>query len=169
MRSVPNNPQPDCMESSPQATESLLSRVAGACPRVLLVEDDSNDVELIQRAFEEFEPQFQLQVARNGKEAMALLGAATARLPQLILTDINMPLVNGFEFLQWLKTKSGCRRTPVIVISASDAPRDVACAYDLGAASYLVKPSTFEVLTARLEALLIFWSVNEWPPADSPA
>lgn len=155
------------MEPFPEEAVNLFSRVAGVCPRLLLVEDDGNDVELIRRGFKEFASGLELHVARNGKEAMALLSAAASSPPQLILTDINMPFVNGFEFLQWLKTKSDYRLTPVIVLSASDAPRDVARAYDLGAACYLVKPSTFEALTARLEALLLFWSVNEWPPEAS--
>lgn len=133
--------------------------------RVLLIEDDGNDVELIQRAFQEFDGVMSLNVAYNGQEAIKHLSSAAGESapPDLIVCDINMPIMDGFDFLRWLK-KSPQRRTPVVMLSSSLVDRDVARAYDLGAAGYLVKPPAFDELKDRLKALMNFWTVNQPPP-----
>ncbi len=132
--------------------------------RVLLIEDDGNDVELIRRALKEFNGALSLHVAYNGQEAIKHLGSgASESAPDLIVCDINMPIMDGFDFLRWLK-KSPQRRTPVVMLSSSLVDRDVARAYDFGAAGYLVKPPAFEELKDRLKALMNFWTVNQPPP-----
>jgi two-component system response regulator len=133
--------------------------------RVLLIEDDGNDVELIRRAIKEFDGVMSLHVAYNGREAVdhLLSVAGESAPPDLIVCDINMPIMDGFDFLHWLK-KSSQRRTPVVMLTSSLVDRDVARAYDLGAAGYLVKPPAFEELKARLKALMSFWTVNQPPP-----
>jgi len=133
--------------------------------RVLLIEDDGNDVELIRRAFKDFNGMMSLHVAYNGHEAIKHLSstAGESAPPDLTVCDINMPIMDGFDFLRWLK-KSPQRRTPVVMLSSSLVDRDVARAYDLGAAGYLVKPPAFDELKSRLVALMNFWTVNQPPP-----
>ncbi|HWN93971.1 MAG TPA: response regulator [Methylomirabilota bacterium] len=133
--------------------------------RVLLLEDDGNDVELIQRAFKEVAGAAALHVAYNGQEGIDHLSSVAGgnEFPDLIVCDINMPLLNGFDFLHWLK-QSPQRRTPVVMLTSSLVDRDVARAYDLGAAGYLVKPPAFEELKARVRALMNFWTINQPPP-----
>jgi CheY-like chemotaxis protein len=139
--------------------------------RVLLIEDDGNDVELIRRAFKDFDGALTICVAYNGREAMdhLLSAAGQSAPPDLIVCDINMPIMDGFNFLLWLK-KSLQRRTPVVMLSSSLVDRDVARAYDLGAAGYLVKPPAFDELKERMKALVNFWAVNQPPPpVNEPA
>ena len=101
---------------------------AGRRYRVLLVEDDANDVELIQIALKQFDEAVWLQVAYNGREAMDYLCAEAGEntVPNLIVCDIKMPIMDGFAFLHWFKTKSPHRRKPVVMLSSSLVDRDVA-------------------------------------------
>jgi CheY-like chemotaxis protein len=144
---------------------SFLKFAVGRQYRVLLIEDDGNDVELIRRALKEFDGVTSFHVAYNGQEAIKhlLSAAGESAPPDLIVCDINMPIMDGFDFLRWLK-ESPQRRTPVVMLSSSLVERDVARAYDLGAAAYLVKPAAFEELKDRLRALMNFWTVNQPPP-----
>ncbi|HEY0548422.1 MAG TPA: response regulator [Verrucomicrobiae bacterium] len=139
--------------------------VVGRQYRILLIEDDGNDVELIRRAFKGFNEVMSLHVAYNGREALdhLLSGAGESAPPDLIVCDINMPIMGGFDFLGWLK-KSSHRRTPVVMLSSSLVDRDVARAYDLGAAGYLGKPPAFDELKDTLKALMNFWTINQPPP-----
>src|ERR1041384_2926485 len=138
------------MEKSPLTANPFPRSAARRPCCVLLVEDDGNDVELIQRAFKGCGCPVTLHVAYNGQEAIdhLLATAGNGMAPELILTDIKMPIMDGFELLRWLKPKSPHRRTPVIMLTSSVMDRDVGRAYDLGAAAYLVKPATFEELSA---------------------
>lgn len=132
--------------------------------KVLLVEDDANDVELLRLSFKmvsAIEP----DVAFNGREAMESIQAQAQHecWPDLILCDLNMPVMNGFEFIEWLKNESPCPRTPIVVLTSSVVETDVARAYDLGAAAYLVKPSSHEELQALAKALVNFWRLVQSP------
>src|SRR5436190_23998425 len=153
------------------------SPIANSSPRsaaerrhcVLLVEDDGNDVELIQRAFNVCGCPVTLHVAYNGQEAIDHLIAAAGNgaVPELILTDIKMPIMDGFDLLRWLKPKSAHRRTPVVMLSSSVMDGDIGRAYDLGAAAYLAKPAIFEELTTAVTAMLAFWNLCRPPPAPN--
>ena len=85
--------------------------------KVMLVEDDANDVELLRLAFKSV-PSPQLDVAFNGREAIEAIQARAEEQcwPDMILCDLNMPVMNGFEFIKWLKAESPCPRTPLIVV-----------------------------------------------------
>lgn len=134
--------------------------------RILLVEDDANDVELLRRCFRPFGHAMALDVVFNGQEAIAFMTAPAGERPKpdVILTDINMPVLDGFGFLDWLKKQSPHRRTPVVMLTSSVVERDKARAYDLGASAYLVKPPEYDGLQAAVEAVVKFWRMNQTPP-----
>jgi CheY-like chemotaxis protein len=111
---------------------------------ILLAEDNDGDVFLVRRALEKQGLICQLDVVHNGEEALRLLEAAedgpTADAPELILLDLNLPRIDGSEILARLRKTRTFSRTPVIILTSSDSPRDRDLAMSLGANSYFRKP-----------------------------
>ena len=138
---------------------------------VLLAEDDPDDVLLTHLAFEKARLANPLEVVRDGEEAIAYLKGAgrfkeRARypLPILLLLDLNMPKINGFQVLEWLQSHPMLSRMPVAVMTSSDHDPHVTRAYELGADSYLIKPPDAEALLALVQRLRAYWLiVNERP------
>ncbi len=137
-------------------------------PAVLLAEDDLNDVLLTRRAFATARLANPLIVVRDGEEAVAYLKGerryADRRrypLPILLLLDLNMPKVNGFEVLEWLRQQPSLLRLPVAVMTSSDSDPHVTRAYELGADSYLIKPPDAEALLALVQRLHAYWMIVE--------
>jgi len=141
------------------------SNVPGKRLRIMLVEDDDNDVELLRRAFRS-SPNLQLEVAYHGREALEQITtrASSDCWPDLILCDLNMPVMNGIDFLRWLKRESPCPRTPLVVLTSSVLESDVENAYALGAAAYLVKPSSHSDLQVLAKTLVDFWKLVHTVP-----
>jgi CheY-like chemotaxis protein len=132
--------------------------------RVLIAEDDPTEVFLLQRAFAAAEVPATLHVVRDGQEAIDYLeGEAgfsdrgTYPLPDLLLLDLKMPRMNGFDVLGWLRQKPGLKRLLVTVLTSSDQPKDINRAYDLGANSYLVKPHGSTDLTELVRRVQRYW------------
>lgn len=140
--------------------------------RILLVDDSANDVELAIDAFAECRLGSAIDVARSGKEAMdhlfgRKLGAdgSSLPLPDLILMDLKMPGIDGFEVLHEIKGAPSLRRIPVVVLTSSRDEGDLAMAYDAGANSYLVKPVSFSEMVKLVESIGAFWlTANVGPP-----
>jgi CheY-like chemotaxis protein len=140
----------------------------------LLAEDDLNDVLLVEREFKRAPAQLRLKAVRDGIEAKDYIGgqgefAKRDRypLPDVILLDLKMPRMNGFEFLQWLRSEAPehTRVIPVVVMSSSSVEVDVKRAYALGANSYLVKPVSWSEFRERIRALGVYWAEHvETPP-----
>ncbi len=136
---------------------------------ILLVDDSEFDVLLMRAAFKKAQFQPLLQVVCNGEEAIAYL-AGTAPyhdrvrypLPMLVLLDINMPKKNGFEVLRWLRADPVLKRLSVTMLTASLRPEDVDLAFELGANSYLVKPSNLESLAEILRTLRAWVTINHF-------
>ncbi len=154
--------------------EQTMSRDLGALFTgefsILLVEDDSNDVLLFGRAAKKNTAAVPFHFATDGEDAKAyLLGEgryadrASYPLPRIILTDLKMPRLNGFELLLWIKQHSECGVIPVMVLSSSSLSEDIERAFALGASAYFVKPSTLEGLTALIKTILEFWSLSRIP------
>lgn len=126
----------------------------------MLVEDLEDDVELVRRAFAKAAVPNPIHVVRSGEEALKYLSGtgqyanrAEHPLPDLILLDLRMPGMDGFEVLAWIRSQTGIRTIPVVVLTSSDLVWDVNRAYELGASSFLVKPMDFEDY-ARLGKLI---------------
>lgn len=137
---------------------------------VLLAEDDPDDVLLTEMAFEKARLANPLQVVRDGEEAIAYLkgeGIYANRerfaLPILLLLDLKMPKVSGFEVLEWLRTKSCLAALPVAIMTSSAHDPDVTRAYELGADSYLAKPPDAEALLALVQRLHAYWLILNQP------
>lgn len=135
---------------------------------LLLVEDDEVDVMNVRRAFKKNNITNPLYVANNGLEALAMLrgdGDTQAVPPQrrLILLDINMPKMNGIEFLRELRSDHDLRMIPVIVLTTSNEDRDKVEAYNLNVAGYILKPVTFASFVEAIATLNKYWTLSEIP------
>lgn len=138
---------------------------------ILLVEDDSNDILFVQRAFQRVNSVNPIRIVKDGDSAIQYLsgeGPFADRdrnpLPALILLDLKLPRRSGIEILQWIREQPGLRRIPVVVLTSSRETIDLERTYDLGANSYLVKPVKFEDLTKMIEAINTYWlRFNECP------
>ena len=133
-------------------------------PSILLVEDNSNDVMLIRRALGKLGISAVLHIATDGDSAVRYLGGEgefsdreAHPLPGLVLLDLKLPRRSGFEVIEWLRSQPGLRRLPVVVLSSSEQPADIARAYEAGANSYVVKPVRFDALLEILRAVHAYW------------
>jgi CheY-like chemotaxis protein len=131
---------------------------------ILLVEDDEVDVLNVRRAFETSHIMNPLFVAGNGLEALQKLRSGEVpRGRRLVLLDLNMPRMNGIEFLREVRKDSELHATPVVVLTTSDDDRDKIEAYDLNVAGYLIKPVTFGNFCEIMVALNKYWTLVELP------
>lgn len=129
---------------------------------ILLVEDDLGDAGLVKIAIRRGEWQVNPHHVKNGDEALAFLrrigpDLADAPRPDLILLDLNLPGRSGHEVLNDLKSDYDLRKIPVVVLSTSDAERDVMRAYQLGANSYVTKPMDVEDFTRTIHGIQEYW------------
>ena len=141
---------------------------------ILVAEDDSTDAFLLKRTFAKAGTVATLHFVRDGQEAVDYLsgeGSFADRdqhpIPNLLLSDLKMPRLDGFQVLDWLRRQPGLKRLPVVILSSSNEPGDVNRAYDLGVNSYLVKPHSAERLSALVQQLNIYWlETNSSPDPD---
>ena len=120
--------------------------------RILLIDDDLDDQEFFTNAVNELNAELTCIVAANGKEG--LIKTKVPPPPDVIFVDINMPVMNGFEFLEKIKKESAYRHIPKVMLSTSNNLADKLKAKQLGAVDYIVKPSTFNLLKKQLNELL---------------
>jgi len=139
---------------------------------ILLGEDSEDDVLLIKRAFEEAKIINPIYVVRDGEEVIEYLcgeekfaNRAEYPLPDLILLDLKMPRMDGFEVLQWVRRQPHLRALRVVVLTSSDQIRDVNRAYELGANSFLIKPAEFEHFAETSQLLQQYWLRADKGPA----
>jgi two-component system response regulator len=136
---------------------------------ILLVEDNPDDAEFTLRALRKANVALDIVRVEDGVAALefvlgtgAQIARAGARLPRLMLLDLNLPKLDGFGVLRRLKSDVRGRVLPVIVLTSSNRPSDVREAYRLGANSYIVKPAEYAALVAKLGDLVRYWlQVNE--------
>ena len=131
---------------------------------ILLVEDDEVDVMNVERAFKKNHISNPLFVAGNGLEALERLRSGVVpRERRIVLLDLNMPKMNGIEFLRELRKDAELRHTTVVVLTTSNAERDKIDAYNLNVAGYLLKPVTFSNFCEVMAALNKYWTLVEMP------
>jgi CheY-like chemotaxis protein len=132
--------------------------------KLLLAEDNPDDVEIAIRALRKSRLINDIRVVRDGEEALNLLFPDGVRdlnqfRPDLILLDLNLPKVSGFDVLDRIKTSDELSSTPVIVLTVSEREEDIARAYRLGANTYITKPVDFAKFTHAIDTLWEYWMV----------
>jgi two-component system response regulator len=131
-------------------------------PTVLLIEDNPDDIALARRAITRRKVGARLEVATSGREAVEMLHSPDHGLPRAVFLDVNMPEWNGFEVLRRLRAEDRTRLLPVVMLTTSSEPGDIALGYRLGANSYVAKPLDFEEFTEIFAAMTRYWTrVNE--------
>lgn len=123
---------------------------------ILLIEDNPGDIELVRTGFEDARVSNHLHVIEDGKAALDFINAGRD-LPDLILLDINLPKVDGFEILAAVREHEASRNIPVIMLTSSEADEDVARSYRYCANSYVTKPVDFDKFIAAINSLEDFW------------
>src|SRR5579859_191817 len=135
-----------------------------ATPVILVAEDDPNDIFFLRRAFQKAQVNCQILDVSNGQEAIFYLqgnapysNRGDYPLPNLLLLDLKMPLMNGFDVLEWLQRRPDLAQLPALVLSSSGHEEDVTRAQQLGARDYLVKPSELSQLAQMAGDLAAKW------------
>jgi CheY-like chemotaxis protein len=144
--------------------------------QVLIIEDDANDAFLIQRAFQKCGFSQVPHICPDGLDAIRYLegtGEYADRtrfpVPRVLVTDLKMPRMNGFELLKWLRQNPSMVVIPTVVMSSSNDASDVKYAYCLGANAFICKPSSPGELEKSIAALLHFWERCEIPKSNAPS
>ncbi|WP_411893320.1 response regulator [Winogradskyella sp. A2] len=128
--------------------------------KILLIEDDMIEVMKLNRATSSLGLNHSIKEAGNGEEALKLLEQKD-NLPDIILLDLNMPKINGIEFLKILKADDRLKYIPTIILTTSNNQRDLLECYKIGIAGYILKPLKYEEYVSKIEKLLAYWSINE--------
>lgn len=130
---------------------------------ILLVEDDEIDIMNVQRAFRKNNITNPLFIARNGLEALEMLQQEKVPLPHIVILDINMPKMNGLEFLQAVRKDDNLKHLNVFVMTTSNDDNDKINAYNLNVAGYILKPLSFEKFIASVATLNSYWKLCQRP------
>jgi CheY-like chemotaxis protein len=144
-----------------------------ALGRILIVEDDPNDVELTLTALADYNLANEVMVARDGQQALDYLycrgefhGRADEN-PAVMLLDLKLPKVGGLEILQRIKSDERLKMIPVVVLTSSHEEKDMMRSYSLGVNAYVVKPVDFHEFVNAVKELGVFWAVINQPPPGS--
>ncbi|PKA99845.1 response regulator receiver domain-containing protein [Flavobacteriaceae bacterium MAR_2009_75] len=132
--------------------------------KILFIEDDQVEMMKMNRAISKLQAKHQLIWAENGYEALSELMSST-RLPDLIILDLNMPRMNGNEFLKSIKQSEVFKYIPVAVLTTSQNREDMVDCYTTGIAGYIVKPLKYEDYVKKIDKILAYWEVNAIVPA----
>ncbi len=130
---------------------------------VLLVEDDTIDAMTVRRAFKDLNLTNPLAHALNGEEALAYLENPENERPCVILLDLNMPKMNGIEFLKIVKADPSLKRIPVVVLTTSNEERDIVESFRSSVAGYIVKPVDYTEFVEAMRTVDLYWTLSELP------
>lgn len=130
---------------------------------ILLIEDDYVDVLTVKRALKEINVQNELVVAENGEKALEYLDNPENERPGIILLDLNMPRMNGIEFLEVVKTNEKHKIIPVIVLTTSSQEKDRVESFKLSVAGYMTKPVIYEEFVAVMKIIDKYWTCSDMP------
>ena len=124
---------------------------------ILLVEDDELDIISVQRTLQKLDTEYELYTAYNGKEALAMLTEpGTAILPDVILLDLNMPKMNGIEFLRAVRSNPGLKHIKVFIMTTSAESVDRTTTEQIGISGYIIKPLNYQDNTKRADSMDAF-------------
>ena len=127
---------------------------------ILLIEDDLIEVMKLNRTITSVQLPHKIIEAKNGEEALEFLNKKE-QLPDIIFLDLNMPKMNGIEFLKILKNDSVLKYIPTIILTTSSNNRDMLECYKIGIAGYIIKPLKYEDYVHKLKTAMEYWSLNE--------
>jgi len=130
---------------------------------ILLVEDDRVDAMTVKRALKEIKVTNKLVITENGEEALAYLSNPQNETPCIILLDVNMPRMNGIEFLKVAKNDGRLKRIPVVVLTTSREEWDRVQSFNLGVAGYMVKPVDYQMFVEVVRTIDLYWTLSELP------
>lgn len=130
---------------------------------ILLVEDDLVDVMTVKRALDEIHVTNPVINYENGEEALKYLRDPANLRPCIILLDLNMPIMNGIEFLHVVKNDDQFKRFPVVVLTTSEEQQDKVNSFNLGVAGYMAKPVNYRQFVELMRTLDAYWTISEVP------
>jgi CheY-like chemotaxis protein len=130
---------------------------------ILLVEDDLVDALTVRRALKELHITNPLEHVENGEDALSFLRDPVKDYPCIILLDLNMPVMNGIEFLQLAKTDQSLKRIPVIVLTTSEEQEDIIESFIFGVAGYMRKPVDYRQFVETIRCIDLYWTMSELP------
>src|SRR3989338_4801218 len=130
---------------------------------ILMVEDDQVDVMTVKRALKEIHVTNPLVNLENGEEALKYLRDSKSTKPCIILLDLNMPIMNGIEFLQVAKRDAQLKRIPVVVLTTSEEQQDKVNSFNLGVAGYMAKPVDYRQFVEVMRTIDAYWTISELP------
>lgn len=133
---------------------------------ILLVEDDSVDAMTIKRAFKDLKVLNPLVHTTNGEEALQYLRDKSNKKPCVILLDLNMPKMNGIEFLKVVKADDVLRKIPIVVLTTSKEESDIVDSFKLSVAGYIVKPVDYKKFVEAVRAIEVYWTLSELPDGE---
>ena len=130
---------------------------------ILLVEGDTVDVMTVKRAFVEIHVSNRVEVVGNGEEALKYLRDENNEKPCIILLDLNMPRMNGIEFLEVAKQNEILKMIPVVVLTTSKEEQDKVDSFKLSVAGYMIKPVDYQQFVEAMRTINIYWTLSELP------
>lgn len=133
---------------------------------ILLVDDDDVDAIITQRAVNDLKITNELVRKVDGEDALDYLRDENNTKPCVILLDLNMPRMNGFEFLKVAKADTELRKIPVVVLTTSDVDQNILDSFDLGVAGYIVKPVDYKQFLEAMRTINMYWTLSQLPPID---
>lgn len=130
---------------------------------ILLVEDDEIDQMTVKRALKDIRVTNRLDIAGDGEQALKFLKDPETIMPGIILLDLNMPRMNGIEFLRVVKQDEQLKRIPVVVLTTSEEEQDKVESFNLGVAGYMLKPVDYLQFVEVVRAIDLYWTLSELP------
>jgi len=130
---------------------------------ILLVEDDTVDTMTVSRALKEIHVSNKLITVNNGKEALEYLRNPDNETPCIILLDLNMPKMNGFEFLHAVKKDDQLKIIPVVILTTSKEEQDKIDSFMLSVAGYMIKPVDYQKFVDVMKTINVYWTLSELP------
>ena len=128
--------------------------------KIMLIEDDMIEIMKLNRTISKLKLKHKIVETNNGEDALKLLSEMD-NLPDIILLDLNMPKVDGIEFLSILKSDDNLKHIPTVILTTSNNQKDLVECFKIGVSGYILKPLKYEDYVDKIDKVLSYWSVNE--------